>query len=354
MDEKSLFTEFWTKESKTTSKVLARIPESSDYRPDPNSRTAREIAWQIVNEEKMIIEALETGAAEWAPAPAPETMKELSETYDRQSAEIVRRLQALPPDAGKAHSPSSVANGRHHRWPGAFSSTSSTTVGRSRRICARWDRPCRRYTVRASTSHRIPANVCSSVVGLVRVPPFPRPFFGPWLDPADLREPARQLPCGLRAILGILREAIQNDAVECGRNRQLRSFGWRNGTRVCVVHHQSHGRVGREYQLPGQKKVRHTAGGINVGAAIDSRCAEQPARARYTPAYRARRCHVSKSSAPVSDMSGARFAIPKSSTFTKSSSPPYRHTKRFAGLMSRWTRPRNSASASEWHTCRSR
>jgi uncharacterized damage-inducible protein DinB len=98
MDEKSLFTDFWTKESKTTSKVLARIPESSDYRPDPNSRTAREIAWQIVNEEKMIIDALETGAAEWAPTPAPDTMKELSETYDRQSAEIVRRLQALPPD----------------------------------------------------------------------------------------------------------------------------------------------------------------------------------------------------------------------------------------------------------------
>ena len=96
MDEKSLFTDFWTKESKTTSKVLARIPEGSDYRPDPKSRTAREIAWQIVNEEKMIIDALETGAAEWAPTPAPATMKELSETYDRQSAEIVRRLQALP------------------------------------------------------------------------------------------------------------------------------------------------------------------------------------------------------------------------------------------------------------------
>ena len=52
MDEKSLFTEFWTKEARTTSTVLARIPEGSDYRPDPKSRTAREIAWQIVVEEK--------------------------------------------------------------------------------------------------------------------------------------------------------------------------------------------------------------------------------------------------------------------------------------------------------------
>ena len=41
MDERSLFTEFWTKEAETTRKVLARIPERSEYRPDPKSRTAR-------------------------------------------------------------------------------------------------------------------------------------------------------------------------------------------------------------------------------------------------------------------------------------------------------------------------
>ena len=96
MDEKSLFTEFWSNESKTTSKVLERIPEGSDYRPDPKSRTAHEIAWQIVGEEKMIIDALETGVADWAPGPPPATMKEVCDAYDRQSVEIVRRLQALP------------------------------------------------------------------------------------------------------------------------------------------------------------------------------------------------------------------------------------------------------------------
>jgi uncharacterized damage-inducible protein DinB len=96
VDEKSLFAEFWTKESRTTSKVLARIPDGSDYRPDPKSRTAREIAWQIVGEEKMIIEALETGKVVWAPRPLPDTMKELCDGYDRQSADIERRLQALP------------------------------------------------------------------------------------------------------------------------------------------------------------------------------------------------------------------------------------------------------------------
>jgi uncharacterized damage-inducible protein DinB len=43
MDERALFTKFWTHESGTTAKVLKRIPEGSDYRPDPKSPDAR---WQ--------------------------------------------------------------------------------------------------------------------------------------------------------------------------------------------------------------------------------------------------------------------------------------------------------------------
>lgn len=96
MDERSLFTEFWTKEAETTRKVLARIPERSEYRPDPKSRTAKEIAWQIVCEERMIIEALENGKAEWAPPPVPATMNEVLGAYEKQSAGIAQRWHALP------------------------------------------------------------------------------------------------------------------------------------------------------------------------------------------------------------------------------------------------------------------
>ena len=96
MDEKTLFTQFWINESKTTRKVLARIPEGSDYKPDPKSRTAHEIAWQIVCEEKMIIDALENGKAEWAPPPAPATMKEVVAEYEKQSAAMPARWEQLP------------------------------------------------------------------------------------------------------------------------------------------------------------------------------------------------------------------------------------------------------------------
>src|SRR5262245_45960011 len=96
MDEKSLFTKFWADESKTTRNVLARIPEGSDYRPDPKSRTAQEIAWQIVCEEKMIIEALEKGTAEWAPPDMPAKMKDVLAAYEKQSATLPQRWEALP------------------------------------------------------------------------------------------------------------------------------------------------------------------------------------------------------------------------------------------------------------------
>ena len=97
MDEQALFTGFWLQESKTTRNVFARIPEGSDYRPDPKSRTAREIAWQIVCEEKMIIDALERGTFEWSPPPLPQSMKEVLDTYEQQSAGMAERWKKLPP-----------------------------------------------------------------------------------------------------------------------------------------------------------------------------------------------------------------------------------------------------------------
>jgi len=96
VDEKALFTQFWTDETKTTRNVIARIPEGSDYRPDPKSRTAKEIAWQIVCEEQMLIDGLERGKMTWEPADTPATMKEVLQAYERQSANMGARLSSLP------------------------------------------------------------------------------------------------------------------------------------------------------------------------------------------------------------------------------------------------------------------
>ena len=65
MDEKALFLSFWEKEAPATRKVLSRIPEAkSDYKHEPKSRTARELAWLIVLEELFLIEVNPAAAAQ--------------------------------------------------------------------------------------------------------------------------------------------------------------------------------------------------------------------------------------------------------------------------------------------------
>jgi uncharacterized damage-inducible protein DinB len=95
MDHKALFMKYWDKEAPATSKVLSRIPEGSDYRPDPKSRTAREIAWLIVREEIALADGLEKGAFEWKEVAAPATMKEVLDTYHRHHDDATRRLRAI-------------------------------------------------------------------------------------------------------------------------------------------------------------------------------------------------------------------------------------------------------------------
>jgi uncharacterized damage-inducible protein DinB len=97
MDEKALFLKFWEKEAAATRKVISRIPEGSEYRPDPKSRTGREIAWLIVREEILLAEGLETGTLQWQEIPAPATVKEILDTYDQHHQNLSKRLQAIEP-----------------------------------------------------------------------------------------------------------------------------------------------------------------------------------------------------------------------------------------------------------------
>jgi uncharacterized damage-inducible protein DinB len=95
MDDKSLFLQFWEKEAAATRKVISRIPEGSTYRPDPKSRTAREIAWLIAREEKVLADGLEKGSLEWQEIEAPATMKEVLAAYDAQHESATKKLKSL-------------------------------------------------------------------------------------------------------------------------------------------------------------------------------------------------------------------------------------------------------------------
>ena len=96
MNQHEVFTKFWEKELPAFREVIARIPEGSTYRPDPKSRTAREIAWLIVVEHKVLIEGLERGVIEWEEAQPPESMAAIVAVFDRVHPSSVPRLKALP------------------------------------------------------------------------------------------------------------------------------------------------------------------------------------------------------------------------------------------------------------------
>ena len=96
MDEKELFLRFWEREAPATRKVISRIPQgTSDYKPEPKSRTAREIAWLMVIEEKVLAEGLEKGTIEWQDFETPATVEEILATYDSNHDDISKRLHAL-------------------------------------------------------------------------------------------------------------------------------------------------------------------------------------------------------------------------------------------------------------------
>lgn len=157
MDEKALFLKLWAKENAATRKVLSRIPEGSTYRPDPKSRTAREVAWLIVREEIVLADGLEKGTLEWTEIAVPGTMREILEAYDRHHSGLESRLGAIDSTRWAARVPfvfqgQEIMNETGTTTRGVSSSTSSIIAASCRPTCARWVRRSRRSTDQAQTN----------------------------------------------------------------------------------------------------------------------------------------------------------------------------------------------------------
>ena len=152
-----------------------------------------------------------------------------------------------------------------------------------------------------------------------------------------------------RAIRAVLGEARKDKGIERAGNGHIGLR--RRGCRRCmhVGEEERHRRLRREDELTRQQPVGHTTGRIEIRADVEVGAAQRLLRRDE------RRSSVND----VGNRQGSlcrrvwllwplvAFARPKSRIFTKSWSSPYRDRKMFAGLMSRWTRPQDSASDSE-------
>ena len=89
-------------EHRTTRSVIEAIPaDNGDYRPDPISKSAMELAWHIVAAEHRFYSGIVAGHFDFAPIHQPEAVRtpaEIAEWHGNSFSKNFERLSALQSD----------------------------------------------------------------------------------------------------------------------------------------------------------------------------------------------------------------------------------------------------------------
>ncbi len=98
MSEKENFMRTWDREFQITLKVLKNYPPSrQDYKPHEKSRSAKELAWTFVMEEKTGIDGAITGQINFENmTPAPATIKDVLAAFERIHKENFNKIKNMP------------------------------------------------------------------------------------------------------------------------------------------------------------------------------------------------------------------------------------------------------------------
>jgi uncharacterized damage-inducible protein DinB len=85
------------REAEITKKVIAAVPDAkSDYRPDPNARTAKELAWHLANTDIQFLDGIaDLNFKMETPEHKPETTAEVVAWYDEHAKRGIARVEAM-------------------------------------------------------------------------------------------------------------------------------------------------------------------------------------------------------------------------------------------------------------------
>ena len=88
------------REAEVTKKVIAAVPDAkADYRPDPNARTAKELAWHLANSDIQFLDGIaDVKFSMESPEHKPQTSAEIAAWYDANIKRGVARVQAMTPE----------------------------------------------------------------------------------------------------------------------------------------------------------------------------------------------------------------------------------------------------------------
>ena len=88
-------------EFETTKKVIRAVPDDKkNYKPDPKSMSAHELAWHLAGSEIFFLDGILNGKYEMSgeqPAPPP-TIGAILEWYEGAHKDRIAKLQSLPAD----------------------------------------------------------------------------------------------------------------------------------------------------------------------------------------------------------------------------------------------------------------
>jgi uncharacterized damage-inducible protein DinB len=77
-------------------KVLKAVPQGKrEYRPEPRSRTAAELAALLSQEETALLSLLETGTVVWKEQPPSANMAEIVASFEKTAQAVNERLARL-------------------------------------------------------------------------------------------------------------------------------------------------------------------------------------------------------------------------------------------------------------------
>ena len=95
----TVFLPVFEREHHTTRKIIEAIPlTKGDYRPDPISKSALELAWHIAAAEKRFFEGIANGGFDFAPIHRPDSVQnsaEIARWYGENFQWVLPRLQQL-------------------------------------------------------------------------------------------------------------------------------------------------------------------------------------------------------------------------------------------------------------------
>lgn len=110
-NEKETFLTTWEKEFQTTLKILRSYPaDKQELKPAALCKNARELAWIFPNEEAVAFKGIAEGNIDWSKfAPAPATIKEAIDAYEKQHAGIAQKIRNMSDDEWHSTMPFMVA-----------------------------------------------------------------------------------------------------------------------------------------------------------------------------------------------------------------------------------------------------